>query len=96
MKSIAIAIIVGALGHTGLAGCASSGSSSVSSTQIGTVERVWEDGFSLNTGSRTLRVDSYDVFGDNTRQSVTQGSRVRVTGVFSGREFDASAVAPAP
>ncbi|MDJ0705009.1 MAG: hypothetical protein QNJ46_17135 [Leptolyngbyaceae cyanobacterium MO_188.B28] len=27
-------------------------------TYTGTVERVWEDGFRLNTGDRSLRVDS--------------------------------------
>jgi hypothetical protein len=79
-----------------LSGCvASSGGSSSDGprgTQSGTVERVWEDGFSLNTGSRTIRVDSWDVFGDNTRRHVAVGDRVQVTGEFSGGEFDAATV----
>ncbi len=58
----------------------------------GTVERVWEDGFSLDTGNRTIRVDSWDVYGDNTPQNVSVGDRVSVTGEFDGREFDADSI----
>ncbi len=56
----------------------------------GNVERVWEDGFSLNTGDRTIRVDSWDVYGDNTPQNVSVGDRLAVTGEFEGGEFDAN------
>ncbi|MEL6225308.1 MAG: hypothetical protein AAFQ57_12520 [Cyanobacteria bacterium J06626_14] len=58
-------------------------------TYEGIVERVWEDGFRLNTGDRTFRVDSWEVYGDNTAQYVTVGDRVKITGEFSGGEFDA-------
>ena len=59
----------------------------------GTVENVWEDGFQLNTGERTLRVDSWDVYGDNTASNLATGDRITVTGEFSGREFDAFSIA---
>ena len=59
----------------------------------GTVENVWEDGFQLNTGDRTLRVDSWDVYGDNTASNVATGDRITVTGEFSGRDFDAFSIA---
>ncbi|MBD2428456.1 hypothetical protein [Phormidium sp. FACHB-1136] len=58
-------------------------------TYTGTVERVWEDGFRLNTGDRTLRVDSWSVYGDNTANAVRVGDELTVTGEFEGREFDA-------
>ena len=61
-------------------------------TYTGTVERVWEDGFRLNTGDRTLRVDSWDVYGDNTSGHVAVGDRITVTGEFGGREFDAFSI----
>ena len=73
-------------------GCAESPSRSAASVQTGTVERVWEDGFRLNTGSRAFSVDTWDVFGDNTRRHVSVGDRVEVSGEFSGGEFDASSV----
>lgn len=63
-------------------------------TLTGTIERVWEDGFRLNTGERTVNVDSWDIFGDNTRSRVSAGQRVRVSGEMSGGEFDATAVNP--
>ncbi len=63
-------------------------------TLKGTVERVWEDGFQLNTGERSVEVDSYDIFGDNTPSRLTAGQRVRVSGEMSGGEFDATAVEP--
>lgn len=59
----------------------------------GTVENVWEDGFQLNTGDRTLRVDSWDVYGDNTASNIATGDRITVTGEFSGRDFDAFSIA---
>jgi hypothetical protein len=58
----------------------------------GTVERVWEDGFSINTGDRTVRVDAWDVCGDNTQQNLSVGDELTVEGEFSGGEFDASAI----
>ncbi|MDA0866691.1 MAG: hypothetical protein O2890_09770, partial [Cyanobacteria bacterium] len=41
--------------------------------QTGTVERVWEDGFRLNTGDRTFTVDAWDVYGDATASHVAVG-----------------------
>ncbi|MDJ0593371.1 MAG: hypothetical protein QNJ72_25860 [Pleurocapsa sp. MO_226.B13] len=61
-------------------------------TFTGTVERVWEDGFRLNTGERTLRVDSWDVCGDNTASYLSADQQVNVSGEFSGLEFDAFSV----
>ncbi|QCS49973.1 hypothetical protein FEK30_11290 [Picosynechococcus sp. PCC 11901] len=58
----------------------------------GTVERVWEDGFSINTGDRSIRVDSWGVCGDNTRQNISVGDELTLEGEFSGGEFDASAI----
>jgi len=68
--------------------------SSGRTTLTGTVERVWEDGFRLNTGGRAVTVDTWDVFGDNTRNRVSVGQRVSVSGEMSGGEFDAIAVNP--
>jgi hypothetical protein len=86
-------------GGTSGAGAArsSAGSSSIPrgrTTITGNVERVWEDGFRLNTGGRSVNVDTWDVFGDGTRGRVSPGQRVSVTGELSGGEFDASAVNP--
>jgi len=58
----------------------------------GTVERVWEDGFNLNTGDRTVNVDSWNICGDNTQQSVSVGDELTVEGEFDDGEFDASAI----
>lgn len=58
-------------------------------THRGTVERVWEDGFRLNTGDRTVRVDAWSVYGDNTVNYVMVGDELTITGEFEGREFDA-------
>lgn len=58
----------------------------------GTVERVWEDGFRLNTGDRNLRVDSWDVCGDFTANHVAVGDRLTVTGEFDGGGFDAFSI----
>jgi len=54
----------------------------------GTVGQVWEDGFLLNTGSRNITVDSYDLCGDFTARHVAAGDRLSVTGEFEGGEFD--------
>jgi len=62
----------------------------------GTVEQVWEDGFRLNTGDRTFRVDTWDIYGDNTASYVAVGDSITITGEFDGGEFDAFTVQPAP
>jgi putative NADPH-quinone reductase len=61
-------------------------------TYKGTVERVWEDGFRLNTGDRVLTIDAWDVYGDNTPQSITVGDQVTITGEFDGKQFDAFSI----
>lgn len=61
-------------------------------TFTGTVERVWEDGFRLNTGDRQFRVDSWDVCGDNTVRYLSTDNQVKVSGEFSGLEFDAFSI----
>ncbi|MBE7381034.1 MAG: hypothetical protein F6J95_006455 [Leptolyngbya sp. SIO1E4] len=61
-------------------------------TYTGTVERVWEDGFRLNTGERTFKVDSWDVYGDNTSDHIEVGDLITVEGEFEGREFDAFSI----
>lgn len=61
-------------------------------TFSGTVERVWSDGFRLNTGDRTVRVDSWDVCGDNTMSHLSADQQVNVSGEFSGLEFDAFSI----
>lgn len=58
----------------------------------GTVQRVWEDGFRLDTGDRNLRVDSWNLYGDSTASHVTVGDQITVNGEFDGREFDASSI----
>ncbi|MEM8605230.1 MAG: hypothetical protein AAGF24_15530 [Cyanobacteria bacterium P01_H01_bin.121] len=63
--------------------------SQASSIFSGKVQRVWEDGFRLNTGDRSITIDAYDLCGDYTAQYIAVGDRVTVTGEFSGREFDA-------
>ncbi|MGF1496053.1 MAG: hypothetical protein ACFB8W_04405 [Elainellaceae cyanobacterium] len=84
-----------ALGALVAIGCMSS-MSNVSAQNggsfTGTVERVWEDGFRLNTGGRTLRVDSWDLYGDATGQYVSVGDQLTVTGEFDGRDFDAFSI----
>ena len=92
MRRIAILtlISVGAL-----AAVAIPSMSQAQTTYSGTVERVWEDGFRLDTGDRTLRVDSWDVYGDNTGSNLATGDRVTITGEFAGREFDAVSISAA-
>jgi single-stranded DNA-binding protein len=67
-----------------------------STAYSGTVERVWEDGFQINTGERTLTVDTWDVYGDNTASYVSVGDRVTISGEFENGEFDAFTVRPTP
>ena len=66
---------------------------STGTSYSGTVERVWEDGFRLNTGDRTFRVDSWDLYGDRTPQFISVGDSITVTGEFEGGEFDAFSIA---
>jgi len=58
----------------------------------GIVERVWEDGFFLNAGNRTLLVDSWDLYGDSTPRYVTVGEQVTISGEFEDGEFDAFSI----
>jgi Ca2+-binding RTX toxin-like protein len=58
----------------------------------GTVERVWEDGFSLNIGDRTFPVDAWDLYGDATQRYVSVGEQLTVSGEFDDREFDAFSI----
>ncbi|WP_072620764.1 hypothetical protein [Spirulina major] len=54
----------------------------------GVVERVWEDGFRLRVGDRSIKTDTWDVCGDFTARHVQVGDRLTVIGEFEGREFD--------
>ena len=58
----------------------------------GSVERVWEDGFKLKTEERSLKVDSWDVCGDNTSGNLSKGDVVTVDGEFDDGEFDAFSI----
>jgi len=64
-------------------------------TFSGRVYRVWEDGFQLNNGDRSITVDSYDICGDNTARYIKVGEQVTVTGEFEGGEFDAFSITKA-
>ena len=61
----------------------------------GRVQRVWEDGFRLNTSGRSITVDTYDICGDNTTRSISAGDQVTVSGEFEVGEFDAFSVTKA-
>jgi len=61
----------------------------------GRVERVWEDGFRLNNGTQTIKVDSYGVCGDNTARHINIGDLVNVTGEFDWGDFDAFSITTA-
>lgn len=75
----------------GVAGC--TGATQMQNGALtGAVERVWEDGFEVNTGDRTVTVDAWEVCGDNTQQSVSVGDELTVEGEFDDGEFDASAI----
>ncbi|VEP14079.1 conserved exported hypothetical protein [Hyella patelloides LEGE 07179] len=67
-------------------------SSSQDTTVTGAVEQVWEDGFRLNTGERTIRVDSWNVYGDNTPDNVAVGDRLTITREFDDGEFNADSI----
>ena len=64
-------------------------------TYTGTIERVWEDGFRLRTGDRTLWVDAGDLYGDNTPDKIAVGDQITVTGEFERIEFDAFSISEA-
>jgi len=64
-------------------------------TFSGGIIRVWADGFRLNTGNRSITVDSYDLCGDNTTRHIKVGDRATVSGEFEGREFDAFSITKA-
>lgn len=61
-------------------------------TVSGRVNRVWEDGFQLQSRDRSITIDSYDVCGDNTARYVVVGDQLTVTGEFEGGEFDAFSI----
>jgi hypothetical protein len=54
----------------------------------GVVERVWEDGFRLRVGDRSITTDTWAVCGDFTARHVQVGDRLTVMGEYEGREFD--------
>jgi len=81
--------IVAVLGLSSVAALVVAIPSNAQGSHTGIVERVWEDGFRLSTGDRTFRVDSWDVYGDNTAQHIQVGDRVTITGEFERGEFDA-------
>ncbi|MCG9890469.1 MAG: hypothetical protein MH252_05300 [Thermosynechococcaceae cyanobacterium MS004] len=58
----------------------------------GRVNRVWEDGLRLNSGNRSITVDTYGICGDNTARQIAVGEQVTVTGEFDGGEFDAFSI----
>ena len=64
-------------------------------THTGTVERVWEDGFRLQTSGHTLWVDASGLRGENLPKNIAIGDRVSVTGRLGRIEFDASSITDA-
>lgn len=65
-------------------------------TYTGIVEQVWEDGFRLNIGDRSLTVDAWDLYGDRTPQQIAVGDRLVVTGEFGSGDFDAFSIEAQP
>ncbi|MDB9524678.1 hypothetical protein PN498_01645 [Oscillatoria sp. CS-180] len=92
MKKLAVGLVLlGGLGvilGVGLA-TGSVRSRQQETTFTGNVQQVWEDGLRLETSDRILRVDTWEVCGDNTVQYVAEGDIVTLTGEFEGNEFDA-------
>lgn len=80
------------LGGLVAVGLVSSAQAQRSTSFTGTVQRVWEDGFSLNVGHRTLRVDSWDLCGDLTANYIHVGNHLTVSGEFERGEFDAFSI----
>ncbi|MEQ9551318.1 MAG: DUF5666 domain-containing protein [Coleofasciculus sp. G3-WIS-01] len=64
-------------------------------TYTGTVERVWEDGFRLRSGDRSFKVDTWELYGDNTAEHIQTGDRVTISGEFENGEFDANSLTDA-
>jgi hypothetical protein len=58
------------------------------SSLTGVVESVWEDGFRLRVGNRSIITDTWDVCGDFTARHVRVGDRLTIVGEYEGREFD--------
>ncbi|ACB52325.1 hypothetical protein cce_2977 [Crocosphaera subtropica ATCC 51142] len=58
----------------------------------GRIQKVWEDGFKLQTNNRTLTVDTWDVCGDYTAKHLAVGDQVTIIGEFEMREFDAFSI----
>jgi FlaG/FlaF family flagellin (archaellin) len=73
-------------------GAVSSDALAANSTLMGVVERVWEDGFQLNTGEESVEVDAWDLCDDSTQQYVSVDDQLTVMGEFSDGEFDATAI----
>lgn len=89
MKSLlTVLILAGMVVSAGITSVAQARGDSFS----GTVERVWEDGFRLKTEEHSLKVDSWDVCGDNTSRNLSKGDLVTVNGQFDGGEFDAFSI----
>lgn len=61
----------------------------------GTIQRVWEDGFRLQSENRGITVDSWDVCGDHTTRHLSAGEQVTVVGEFEMGEFDAFSITKA-
>lgn len=80
ISSLSAAVVLGTVGAAQI--------SYAQATYTGIVERVWEDGFRLNTGDRTITVDSWDVYGDRTPLHIQVGDRISVFGEFENGEFD--------
>jgi hypothetical protein len=89
--AFSITILESAQPNPGLSPSAS-GFANGDSMLTGVIERVWEDGFRLNTGDRIITVDSWDVYGDHTVRHLSVGDRVTVAGEFSRGEFDATRI----
>lgn len=58
----------------------------------GVVNRVWEDGFSLDAGNRTFQVDTWDLYRDSTERFVSAGQELTVVGELEGGEPDAISI----
>jgi hypothetical protein len=88
MKALAAGAVL--LGVAGLGFVALSAMAERQETAFnGTVQRVWEDGFRLESGDRTLTVDTWALCDDRTAQYLATGDAVSVIGEFDDGEFDA-------
>lgn len=82
-------IVAGALGLTA---CASSGdvSPDADGNFVGVVTDVREDGLNMDVDSGgSMRVDTFAVCGDNTRQFISVGDRLTITADREAVDFDA-------